>query len=462
MAAEPTSTPAHQSPDLSSLCLAITGRAPLPMAAMEGASHVVRYVNPAFCRLMGKPTEQLVGKPLREMLPDKGECVTLLDRVFRTGKPESNTEEQHSKHPVFWSYTIWPVLADERPVGVMIQVTETTQFHEKTLAMNEALMLGSVRQHELTEVSENLNALLHVEIAERKRTEEALRRAQAQLTDRAGHLEGLVAERTAELITTNKQLEAFVYSIAHDLRAPLRSMQGFATALVEEAGVGLSEKARGFAQRISASAQFLDALLRDLLAFSRVNQQRIELVPVNLQTVVQAVLFALEKEIQEKNARVEIVGPLPVVLVHEPTLGQVLFNLLRNALKFVAPEVQPHIRIWAEEGIDGLMDERINADQPSTHPPIHSSSHPAPPSQPTPGFVRVWVEDNGIGIASEHQEQVFGLFTRLHGEKYPGTGIGLTIVQKGVGRMGGRVGVDSTPGQGSRFWFELQKPGERG
>jgi PAS domain S-box-containing protein len=150
------------------------------MAMVEGASHIVRYVNPAFCRLMDKPTEQLVGKPFCEMLPERAECVTLLDRVFRTGKPESHTEQEHSKpHPGFWSFTMWPVLADERPVGVMIQVTETAQFHEKTLAMNEALMLGSLRQHELTEAADSLNVQLQSEIAERKQAEEALHKAGA-------------------------------------------------------------------------------------------------------------------------------------------------------------------------------------------------------------------------------------------------------------------------------------------
>lgn len=149
------------------------------MATVEGATHIVRYVNPAFCRLMDKAMEQLVGKPLSELLPEKDKCVMLLDRVFRTGKPESHTEQEDSKpHPVFWSYTMWPVLADERFVGVMIQVTETAQVHEKTVAMNQALMLGSLRQHELTEAAENLNAQLLVEIAERKRAEEALRESE--------------------------------------------------------------------------------------------------------------------------------------------------------------------------------------------------------------------------------------------------------------------------------------------
>src|SRR5450830_1554823 len=175
---------AIQPPDVSSLCRAITEHAPLPMATVEGASHIVRYVNPAFCRLMDKPAEQLVGKPFAEMLPEKDVSVTLLDRVFRTGKSESHTEQQHSKpHSVFWTYTMWPVLADELPIGGMIQVTETTQFHEKTLAMNEALMLGSLRQHELTEAANSLNVQLQGEIFERKLVEVEQKKLDQHLRD---------------------------------------------------------------------------------------------------------------------------------------------------------------------------------------------------------------------------------------------------------------------------------------
>ena len=148
------------------------------MVTVEGAGHIVRYVNPAFCRLMDKPTEQLVGKPFCEkMMPEKNECLALLDRVYRTGKPESHTESRPAG--IFWSYTMWPVMADERPVGVMVQVTETAKFHEQTVAMNEALLLGAVRQHELTEAAESLNAQLQVEITERKQAEERLRRNEA-------------------------------------------------------------------------------------------------------------------------------------------------------------------------------------------------------------------------------------------------------------------------------------------
>jgi PAS domain S-box-containing protein len=173
MAAKPDST--NPQTDLSSLCLAVTEHAPLPIATVDGATHIVRYVNPAFCRMMNEPADQLVGNPLSELLPEKDECIQLLDRVFLNQRHESYTEHDASNpHPVFWSYTMWPVLADELLVGIMIQVTETAQFHGMTVAMNEALLLGSVRQHELTESAEHLNTRLRAEIAERLEIEQRL------------------------------------------------------------------------------------------------------------------------------------------------------------------------------------------------------------------------------------------------------------------------------------------------
>src|ERR1043166_1082136 len=341
--------PANRPPEWPSLCPAFVEHAPLPMATVEGATHMVRFANPAFCSLMDKPMEELIGKPLSELLPEKDQCVTLLDRVFRTGKPESHTEEEHSRaHPVFWSYTMWPVLADECVVGIIIQVTETAKFRGETVAMNEALLLGSVRQHELTDAADRLNAKLQLEITERKQAQQALTEAKAALADEAVHLERLVAERTAELTSTNQQLEAFVYTIAHDLRAPLRSMQGYSAVLVEEESAVMSQKGRDYAQRINKSAHFMDTMLADLLAFATISQQRVELVAVNLEPVVQATVSRLQKEIREKNARVEVLAPWPAVLAHEPTLSQVLFNLLGNALKFAAPGQPPVVCLRAE------------------------------------------------------------------------------------------------------------------
>jgi PAS domain S-box-containing protein len=443
--------------DLPTLCHAITEHAPLPMVTVEGATHKIRYANPAFCQLVNKPSEELVGKRLSELLAERDKCVTLLDRVFRTKKPESFTERESSKsHPVFWSYTAWPVREVEGLVGIMIQVTETAEVHGKTVAMNEALMLGSLRQHELTEAANWANTLLQAEIKERQLADEALQRAQTLLKDRAGQLEGLVAERTAELTGTNKQLETLVYSIAHDLRQPLRAMQGFSAMLVEEGGADLDETCSGYANRINKAAQFMDALLNDLLTFSAVAQQRVELTSVNLNNALELALSRLQKEIKETRARVETVGPWPAVLGHAATLERVFFDLLGNSLRFMAPGVKPRIRIWTE-AVEGPAPRTVERGALSVE---RQNGHLAPrptPQVPAAPTIRIWVEDNGIGIAPEHQDQIFRLFLRLHGETYGGTGMGLAIVQKGIERMGGRIGVDSAAGKGSRFWFELKK-----
>jgi len=307
----------NQPSDLSSHWLAITEHALLPMATVEGTSHVVRHVNPAFCRLIDGEKEQLVGKEFSELLPEKDIYVTLLDRVFRTGNPENHTEQEYSNsHPIFWSCSMWPIMANDRPVGVVIQVTETAQFHEKTLAMNEALILGSVRQHELTATAYHLNTQLHEEITERKKMGDELRKVHAQLADHAGQLEQSVTERTMELTAANKQLEAMVYSIAHDLRAPLRSMQGFSVLLIRESDL-IGGEGRGYADRINKSAQFMDAMVKDILAFSRICQQRIESASVSLKIVVDLVLADLKENIRESNGRIESPGPWPVVLAHQ-------------------------------------------------------------------------------------------------------------------------------------------------
>jgi two-component sensor histidine kinase len=157
--------------------------APLPMAAVEGATHIVRHINPAFCRLIDKARDELVGKPFREILPDKDDCAAMLDRVYRTGASESHLEQEPRPRPVFSSYTMWPVMADGRAAGVVVQVIEIAPLHERALAMNEALLLGSLRQHELTAAADSSNVQLQAEIGERKRSE----REALLLTDEVSH-----------------------------------------------------------------------------------------------------------------------------------------------------------------------------------------------------------------------------------------------------------------------------------
>ena len=139
---------------------------------------------PAFCHLFGKSEPELTGKPFVDILPKHDKCAALLDRVFAGGMPASHTEEEHSHtHPLFWSYTVWPVKLSGRTIGAMIQVTETAQLREKTLAMNEELMLAAVRQHEMIEAAEKLNGQLLLEINRRTLAEDALHQAQSRLRE---------------------------------------------------------------------------------------------------------------------------------------------------------------------------------------------------------------------------------------------------------------------------------------
>ncbi|MBW4441014.1 MAG: PAS domain S-box protein [Plectolyngbya sp. WJT66-NPBG17] len=254
------------------------------------------------------------------------------------------------------------------------------------------------------------------DISDRKSTEFALQ----QLNDT---LEQRIEQRTAELTETNQELEAFSYTVSHDLRAPLRIMQGFSQALEEDYGDRLDEVAASYIESISESAVQMDGLINDLLAYSRLSRTQIQLQPVDLNDVIETALQQLSATLQERQAIVNVPSNLPSVVAHRSTLIQVVVNLISNAIKFVEPDKQPIVEI-------------------STH--IEKNS------------VRLSFVDNGIGIASKYHDRIFRVFERLHGvEAFPGTGIGLAIVRKGLDRMGGQVGLESQLGHGSHFWIAL-------
>ena len=239
----------------------------------------------------------------------------------------------------------------------------------------------------------------------------------------ATELEHKVGERTADLQAANARLEAFAFSVAHDLRAPLRGMHGLAQALIEDYGDRLDATGRDYARRIVDEATSMDVLINDLLAYGRLTHVQLAISPVDLREVLESSVYAVRDDVQQSGAQVDIETNLPTVQGNRSVLIQVFSNLLSNAVKFGGRD--PHVRVWAET---------------------------------RDGIAHVWIEDQGIGIAPEHQDRIFGVFERLHGaETYPGTGIGLAIVKKGIERLGGRVGVESQEGHGSRFWIELPR-----
>lgn len=254
------------------------------------------------------------------------------------------------------------------------------------------------------------------DISDRKTAEFALQHLNETLEQR-------IEQRTAQLTEINQELEAFTYTVSHDLRAPLRIMQGFSQALEEDYGDRLDEVAASYIQNISESAVRMDHLIHDLLTYSRLNRTQIQLQPTDLNDVIVTALQQLSATLQETQAIVDVSPQLPSVIAHRATLIQIIVNLISNAIKFVEPETQPIVKISAQ---------------------IHENS------------VRLSVEDNGIGIADKYHDRIFGVFERLHGiEAFPGTGIGLAIVRKGIDRMGGTVGLESQLDHGSHFWISL-------
>ncbi len=239
-----------------------------------------------------------------------------------------------------------------------------------------------------------------------------------QIQAHARELEQRIAEREQ----TNAELEAFSYSVSHDLRAPLRAIQGFAQILWEDFGEQLPPEARQFLEQISTSATRMSRLVQDLLEYSRLGRSEMALEAVSL---LQAIEHGLEQLGETARAVQVDVSPGIQVLAHAATLTQVFTNLAGNAVKFTRPGIEPQVTISARERGDSVV---------------------------------VSVTDNGIGIAPQHQERVFQVFERLHtNEQYPGTGIGLAIVRRAVHRMHGSIGIESQLNQGSTFVLQLKK-----
>lgn len=267
----------------------------------------------------------------------------------------------------------------------------------------------------------------YTDITELKRVQRELAKANEELSDYARNLEGAVQERTAHLKATIAELEGVSYSLSHDMRAPLRTINSFAQIILAEAGEKLGPLEKDLLHKSISAAERLDRLIQDILIYTRVARGPASLQNVDVEQLLRQII-AERPELQPPQAEISIQSPLGSVCGHEAHLTQCITNLLGNAVKFVAPGTQPRIRIRSE---------------------VHENE------------IRLWFEDNGIGVPREAQERIFGIFERMHDEKlYPGTGIGLSIVRKAAERMGGSVGLESEPGKGSRFWLQLAGVGK--
>lgn len=264
------------------------------------------------------------------------------------------------------------------------------------------------------------------DVDEQRRAYAELAEARERLKSHAEELEERVRARTATLREANAELEAFTYSVSHDLRTPLQFIRGFAEAIRDDARTTPSSEHRDYLERIIRAATRMDSIIQDLLAYSRLSRAEMQRVDVPLEEVISEVLGHHHGTIRQTHAEIIVDRPLPIVRGDRTGLFQALANLISNALKFARHGERPMVHIRAEA---------------------------------TEHTVRLWIEDNGIGIDPRHHERIFQLFERLHGaSEYPGTGIGLSLVRKAVTRMGGACGVESTPGRGSRFWIDFAQP----
>jgi signal transduction histidine kinase len=255
-----------------------------------------------------------------------------------------------------------------------------------------------------------------------RESEAAQRQLAEQLAAANRDLERRVAERTAELQVANRQLEAFSYSVSHDLRAPLRAIAGFGAALRDEHGAALGEEGRQDLERLLGGATRMSALIEDMLALSRVVNVEVRRLPVDLTALAQDVARELG-----------VIAPTRVVIepdLHatgDPSLLRaVMTNLIDNALKFSARQAQPRVHVGGagEEG----------------------------------GMPVFFVRDNGAGFDMRFADKLFGAFQRLHRQdEFPGTGVGLATVERIVSRHRGRIWAKSTPGQGATFFFTLPR-----
>jgi PAS domain S-box-containing protein len=250
-----------------------------------------------------------------------------------------------------------------------------------------------------------------------------LKATQRELDSYRVHLEGLVEQRTARIREVNEELDRFAHSVSHDLKAPLRVMQGFVNAIIEDHSDNLDQDALKYLQRINKSSLQMEALINDLLQYSRLSSIELNLKAINPAIALSKTLEILSDEIGAKKAVIVVANELPFVRSYMPVLVQVFTNLISNSIKFVGEGTIPEV----------LINYRIKD-----------------------GKVHIIVKDNGIGIPTDKQKRIFDVFERLHGvESFPGIGIGLTIVKKAMERMGGEVLVKSSPGKGSEFILVL-------
>ena len=401
--------------DFAELSLCFSDRSPQPLIAVEGKTHIIRYVNKAFEKLAGKNESELFGHRFEDAIPEgqENKCVPLLDRVFTTGNPEVLLDQKHSEidPPVYWSYFVWPMLGipNKKPIGLMVQITDSTESmkdKKKSVEANQQLLLSSVKQHELSE--------------------------QFELTAK-------------ELQFKTEELEGIIGIVSHDLRAPLVNVKGFGNELKKDyqnlAGLlsqidvppNISKQLRFIFEKsvpqsvdlILSSADSMDNLVKRLIEVARLGLAEIIPEKIDMNEIMRRVLANLKIKLKHAGAKVKTEN-LPGCWADRDHVAGIFTNLVDNSVKYLDPNRQGEIRISGKE---------------------------------ENGRVVYCVEDNGVGIAIEDQSRIFDLFTRLVQTAHEGgEGMGLSIIKRMIDRNNGQIWIESEKGKGSKFYVALPCP----
>ncbi len=352
----------------------------------------VTDVNPFLVELLGFSRSEMVGKTVGELSPFKDVVSNqaMLERLQQDGYVRYENlplETKDGRHIAVEFVSNVYQAGDKKVIQCNIRDISDRRVSEERLS------------HDATEV----------------------RLAARILKTHAEDLEQKVLLRTLELQSTINELEAFSYTVSHDLRAPLRAMQGYSHALLQDFASKWGDEERELLTRINKASERLDILIQDLLTYNKVSKGRQAIVPVDLDRLMQDILTGYPT-FQNSKLNFEVQRPLDAVLGHESGLTQVIANLLTNAVKFVSPERAQKIKIWTE---------------------------------PKEFTVRLWIEDNGIGIDPKNHLRIFKMFEQVDGKKFEGTGMGLAIAGKGMESMQGSIGLESKLGSGTKLWIEL-------
>jgi light-regulated signal transduction histidine kinase (bacteriophytochrome) len=348
--------------------------------------------------------------------PDDRERVGLGWReAMRLGRPYSGVGR--CLHPdgqvVWWAIQTAPILDGENLLGFVAMVEDVTERTNAEEALKKHQDELEARVAERTNELQEANRLLAVELQRRTADQQEIGRLHDDLKLRAGELE-----------RANEQLRAFSYSVSHDLRAPLRAITGFSQILARRHADRLDDQGRHFLQNILDASARMHRLIDDLLAYAQLGRHGLKLQATPLAELLAPILSDLASRLEQVHAVVSVAPDLPTVHGDATLLGQVFTNLLVNAIAYRRKNVSLEVSVSWRATAQGVC---------------------------------VLVKDNGIGIPKEHQEKIFEVFQRLHADDdVPGSGVGLATVKKAVALQGGRVWVESLPGEGSTFFVELR------